>query len=377
MGGETQAKPDSFLEEELIQWANFSALSSLVSNFQPGTAPKSDSTDPRLVELSRWLHGKLPLPLERLVPASGDASFRRYFRAYSGGTSWIAMDAPPPMEDVKPFVAVAQLLEAASVTVPGIHAVDPEQGFVLLGDLGDLRYLDELSPDSADRLYRDAIDALVRFQHAVDIRSCGLPPYDEALLRRELGLFREWFLERLLGIALEPADIVLLEEMREALIRSAMEQPRVFVHRDYHSRNLMLCLDGNPGILDFQDAVIGPITYDLASLLRDCYIRWPDPCVDQWLGYYLETARCRGLPVGADDVRFRRWFDWMGLQRHLKAIGIFSRLKLRDHKDRYLADIPRTLRYAAEVCGRYPELSGFAAFLNTAVLSRSTEEVPI
>lgn len=284
------------------------------------------------------------------------------------------MDAPPPIEDVGSFVQVAHLLERAGVTVPGVHAVDREQGFVLLDDLGNLRYLDELTAETADRLYRDAIEALVTYQQAVDIRCCGRAQYDEDLLRRELGLFREWYLERLLGMRLEAADGALLEETAAILIQSALEQPRVFVHRDYHSRNLMVCLDGNPGILDFQDAVIGPITYDLASLLRDCYISWPEPRVDRWIACYLENARAGGLAIRCEDAQFRRWFDLMGLQRHLKAIGIFSRLKLRDGKDGYLGDIPRTLRYVTDVCDRYGELSGFAAFLDNGVMMRATRE---
>lgn len=346
-----------------------------MSNFPQRSTPAPDPADSRFAELSVWLGRTLSEPFERIVPASGDASFRRYFRVYSGGRSLIAMDAPPPLEDVRPFAEVAQILLRAGVSAPCVHAVDAEQGFVLLEDLGDLRYLDELNPDTADALYRDAIAALVTYQRAVDIHSCGRPRYDEALLGRELGLFREWFLAGLLGIPLEAEDNALLDGVTAALIHSALEQPLVFVHRDYHSRNLMLRLEGNPGILDFQDAVIGPLTYDLVSLLRDCYIRWPAERVDHWISHYLETARQRGLPIDCDEERFRRWFDLMGMQRHLKAIGIFSRLKLRDHKAGYLADIPRTLGYVREVCGRYPEFSGFAAFLDAAAPASSAAEV--
>ena len=333
-----------------------------------------DSPDSRLLELSAWLTRNLKSPCERIAPASGDASFRRYFRVFSGGESLIAMDAPPPLEDVEPFLQVADILRTAGVNVPIVHAVDTEQGFVLLSDLGNSRYRDELAAETADRLYGDAISALVAFQQAVDIRSCERPPYSEALLRRELNLFREWFLERALGIDLDAEEAWLLEQTWSRLIASALEQPQVFVHRDYHSRNLMVCEAGNPGILDFQDAVIGPITYDLVSLLRDCYISWPAAWVDRWVDTYLELAARCDLVKPTEADRFRGWFDLMGVQRHLKAVGIFARLKLRDNKRGYLADIPRTLGYITEACQRYPEFSGFAAFLEETVMTRLADE---
>ncbi len=347
-----------------------------MNNFRQDAIPVSPGpSDPRLEELSVWLRQEVKIPCDRIVPTSGDASFRRYFRVFSTDRSLIAMDAPPAREDVRPFVQVARLLELAGVNVPRVHAVDERRGFVLLSDLGTLCYRDELDADSVDRLYRDAIEALVTFQQAVDTGSCGRPPYGEELLRRELGLFKEWFLERLSGVQLEPADDALIEATAATLIQSALEQPRVFVHRDYHSRNLMVCLEGNPGILDFQDAVIGPITYDLVSLLRDCYVSWPESRVDRWVDCYLETARQRGLAMTCGASQFRRWFDLMGMQRHLKAVGIFARLSLRDGKNGYLADIPRTLAYVTEVSGRYPELAGFAAFLEREVVGRSLDLV--
>ncbi len=346
-----------------------------MSNFRQQAAATADPSDSRLEELSDWLRRELRIACERIAPASGDASFRRYFRIDTTAGSLIAMDAPPPKEDVRPFVRVARLLERAGVSVPRMHAIDEERGFVLLDDFGNRCYRDELDANSADRLYRDAIEALVAFQQAIDGQAGGLPPYGEELLRRELGLFREWFLERLSGIDLEAADQALLERVGTILVRSALEQPRVFVHRDYHCRNLMVCPQGNPGILDFQDAVIGPLTYDLVSLLRDCYIGWPEARVEGWVAYYLETARRRGLPVPASEVRFRRWFDLMGMQRHLKAIGIFSRLALRDGKHGYLGDIPRTLAYVTDVCSRYPEFADFAEFLGREIIARSVDKV--
>lgn len=345
-----------------------------MSNFRQDAPAAPDASDPRLEELSTWLRRDVEIPYDRIVAASGDASFRRYFRIYSTERSLIAMDAPPPMEDVRPFVQIARLLDRAGVNVPNMHAVDEGRGFVLLEDFGNRCYRDELDADSADRLYRDAIDALVTFQCAIDCDLCDCPRYGEDLLRRELGLFREWFLERLSGIRLNASDTALLEETAAVLVQAAMEQPRVFVHRDYHCRNLMVCPQGNPGILDFQDAVIGPLTYDLVSLLRDCYISWPQARVEGWAAFYLETAQQRGLPMRLHESRFWRWFDLMGMQRHLKAIGIFSRLALRDGKNGYLGDIPRTLGYVTEACSRYPEFAGFAAFLDQKVVARSLSD---
>lgn len=318
-----------------------------------------------------WLREDLGLVFESLVPASGDASFRRYFRIEVDGASRIVMDAPPTSENVGSFIDVAGLMERADVTVPRVLASDTERGFVLLSDLGSLRYRDRLDADTADDLYHDAIMALVRLQQVIREDGSVLPPYDEALLRRELGLFREWFLERDCAVRLSPSSVALYDAVTALLVDSALQQPRVFVHRDYHSRNLMVCQDGNPGILDFQDAVWGPITYDLVSLLRDCYIGWPDQRVERWMGHYLACARDAGVAIPDDPVLFRRWFDLMGMQRHLKAIGIFSRLALRDGKRGYLDDIPRTLGYVIAICERYSELAVFAEFLQAEVGERS------
>jgi aminoglycoside/choline kinase family phosphotransferase len=332
--------------------------------------------DERFEALSGWLVGTLKLTVEDVEPASSDASFRRYFRAYSNGMSFIVMDAPPPKENVGPFIRVAALLRNAGVQAPEIIAADEERGFLLLTDFGTRSYLDALNAASADRLYEDALDALARLQSGVDIKTSGLPPYDERLLGVELDLFRDWFLGQFFGLALDPAESKVFDDVKQLLMASALEQPRVCVHRDYHSRNLMATETLNPGILDFQDAVIGPVTYDLVSLLRDCYVSWPPSMVEVWMIDHYTRLCGAGVLDSVDLELFRRWFDLMGMQRHLKAIGIFSRLKLRDGKPGYLKDIPRTMNYVTQVCGRYPEFAGFLSFLENRVLPQmSLDEV--
>ena len=311
-----------------------------------------DGPDPRCAALATWLRGTLATSAFQIEPASEDASFRRYFRVRTGSRTRIAMDAPPPMEDCRPFVSVLGLLRAAGVNAPALHAADVEQGFLLLDDLGSRCYLDSIGEESADCLYADAFEALLDMQCHID-RS-QVPPFDEHRLRAELELFRQWFLARHLGIELDGIFSLALDDMFAALIRACREQPRVFVHRDYHSRNLMH-LDGhNPGVIDFQDAVDGPITYDLVSLLRDVYVSWPEDRVAGWVDAYHDRAVARRL-IETDRERFRRWFDLTGVQRHLKIAGIFARLWHRDRKPRYLDDLPLTLAYLAEVSARYPE----------------------
>src|SRR5690606_1503742 len=258
--------------------------------------------------------------------------------ALDDGRSFVAMDAPPEREDCRPFVRVAALLAEAGVHAPTVHAQDLEQGFLLPSDLGTTTYLAALDEQRAPALFADATEALVRWQLAT--RPGTLPPYDEALLRRELSLFPEWYLGRHLGVELGPAERHALEQVFDALVRSALAQPRVFVHRDYMPRNLMVC-EPNPGVLDFQDAVHGPITYDFVSLMRDAFISWDEEQVLDWTVRYWERARRAGLPVDADFGEFWRSFEWMGLQRHLKVLGIFARINYRDGKAKYLADTPR------------------------------------
>ncbi len=318
--------------------------------------------DVRLDALERWLAAQLPGSAFTLAPASEDASFRRYFRAaLADGRSFIAMDAPPDKEDCRPFVHVARLLREAQLNAPEIHAQDLTQGFLLLSDLGKTTYLAALDEHNADALFGDAIDALVRWQLAT--RAGELPAYDEALLRREMVLFPEWYLGRHLGLAPSAAWQAVLEDVFDRLAASALAQPAVYVHRDYMPRNLMLC-EPNPGVLDFQDAVIGPISYDIASLLRDAFISWEEARVIDWCARYWDAAKRARLPVDADFAEFYRGFEWMGLQRHLKVLGIFARLTYRDGKAKYLADTPRFLGYARAVAGRYAALAPLARLLD-------------
>ncbi|MBK1718053.1 aminoglycoside phosphotransferase family protein [Thiocystis violacea] len=316
--------------------------------------------------LQAWLIAVLGSERFALEPASSDASFRRYWRVIQDGSTWIAMDAPPEVEDCGRYVDLARRFRAIGINTPEIHAEDRAQGFLLISDLGDRVYLGELEDANADRLYGDALGALATIQARGPLD--GLPVYDAPFLRRELGLFSEWLLEGHLGLRLDAGESGMLERVHECLIDSALEQPRVCVHRDYHSRNLMLTEAGNPGVLDFQDAVVGPLTYDLVSLLRDCYIAWPLERVRDWALGYLQLALQSGILREEDPERFLRWFDLMGLQRHLKACGIFARLNIRDGKAQYLDDIPRTLGYVLEVADRYPELVEFATFLRRRVL---------
>jgi len=320
----------------------------------------------RLEQLKRWLDHSLGLPAYEIAPASSDASFRRYFRVCFNGESRIVMDAPPDKEDSRPFVAIARQLYAIGLNVPQILAEDLEQGFLLLSDLGSRQYLDELNAQSVERLYGDAMGALATLQ-ACGPQAGALPRYDRELLWREMELFREWYLGRHLGLTLSASEQQVLDETFTLLAESALAQPAVTVHRDYHSRNLMVS-EHNPGILDFQDAVHGPLTYDLVSLLRDCYIAWPRSQVEEWALGYHDIALDHGILRERQPERFLRWFDLMGVQRHLKASGIFARLNHRDGKPGYLNDIPRTLGYVNEVSARYPELGSFRALLEEHVL---------
>ncbi len=320
--------------------------------------------------LQDWLNEVLPARLDRIAPASSDASFRRYFRVWCDGQTHIVMDAPPDKEDCRPFVAIAQALRGLGLNAPEVLAGDLDQGLLLLTDLGSRQYLAELDARSVPGLYADALEALARLQVGGDPGSPLLPPYDSALLHREMELFREWFLGKLLGLNLREEEHHALDHAFALLADNALEQPRVWVHRDYHSRNLMVTDPDNPGVLDFQDAVVGAVTYDLVSLLRDCYIAWPREQVEAWALDH--RARLRALGMGGlDDADgFLRGFDLMGAQRHLKAIGIFARLNLRDGKPGYLRDIPRTLSYVLDVADRYPELAELRDLLRARGVDR-------
>lgn len=297
----------------------------------------------------------------RLTRASEDASFRSYLRLECAGQSLIVMDAPPEQEPCDQFIDVANRLRAVGLNAPEIIASNLQDGFLLLTDFGAEDYLSRLDAQSEAALYADALDALLKMQSKAD--PAGLPQYDEALLLREMDLFHDWFLGELLGIELDTAQQSVWRETRQILVDNALAQPQVFVHRDYHSRNLMVVERNNPGILDFQDAVHGPLTYDLVSLLRDCYIDWPRHRVEQLALEYHQSVAASGL-LDVDAAQFLRWFNLMGIQRHLKAVGIFSRLKIRDGKSGYLGDIPRTLGYIEQVSGGEMSMLGLLRLLD-------------
>ncbi len=318
--------------------------------------------DTRREALSGWLAAQLRAARFSLEPASEDASFRRYWRArLEDGRTFVVMDAPPDKEDCRPFARVAGLLRAAGVHAPEVFAQDHGLGFLLLADLGTTTYLAALNEDNAARLFADATEALVRWQLAT--RQGELPSYDEPLLRREMNLFPEWYIAQHLKIDLSLDQKRSLENIFALLVKSALAQPVVYVHRDYMPRNLMVC-EPNPGVLDFQDAVLGPITYDMVSLLRDAFISWGEEQVLDWSVRYWEKAKRAALPVVADFPEFWRAFEWMGLQRHLKVLGIFARIRHRDGKPKYLEDAPRFIGYARAVATRYRELAPLARLLD-------------
>ncbi len=341
----------------------------------------------RQQQLNEWLHGLFANEAFTLAPASADASFRRYFRVSFTDRTLIVMDAPPQQEDCKPFLHVAKLFEDAGTHVPHVHAQNLEQGFLLLSDLGDITYLQALNAGTARELYGAATDVLVKIQLAS--RANELPPYDEALLLREMRLFPEWYIAKHLKITLTDAQHAKLEEVFARIVANNLAQPRVYVHRDYHSRNLMVIespllnplpqageeanetgnLLNSPGILDFQDAVYGPITYDLASLFKDAYIRWEEAEVIDWLIRYWEKARKAGLPIHADFADFYRDYEWTAVQRHLKVLGIFARLYHRDGKEGYLKDLPLVMEYLRAACVRYIDLKPLLNLLDIMELS--------
>jgi len=328
----------------------------------------------RQQQITDWLSGLYPQQEFSLAPASADASFRRYFRAtFADGSTKVVMDAPPQHEDCKPFLHVGRLFEAAGVHVPHVYAQDLELGFLLLSDLGNTTYLQALDADSASRLYGAATNTLIKLQ--LSSKANKLPPYDEALLRRELNLFPEWYIAKHLGVTLSEKQKAKLEEVFKRILSNNLAQPCVYVHRDFHSRNLMVSepphpnsLPGveeanekenfltSPGVLDFQDAVYGPITYDLASLFKDAYIKWEAAEIIDWLIRYWEKARKAGLPVRADFGEFYRDYELVGAQRHIKVLGIFARLYHRDGKSGYLKDMPRVMEYLHKACERYIDL---------------------
>jgi len=326
-------------------------------------------TDYRLVALNDWISGIDEIAGCQLTPASDDASFRRYFRLHNEVESFIVMDAPPADEDCLPFIRVAGYLESIQLNAPRILEADLQNGFLLVSDLGSEQFLTRLksAPLEAGSLYSDAVDALLTLQRRGAAYQSLLPPYDETLLRFELSLFRDWLCDTHLNLSFSEEDERRWQACCDVLVDNATCQPQVFVHRDYHSRNLMVTEQNNPGILDFQDAVEGPFTYDLVSLLKDCYISWPADDVRQWaLGYYRKLSTATHERV--DEQQFCRYFELMGVQRELKAAGIFCRLNHRDTKPAYLDNVPRTLNYIVELGSRYEELDFLMPLISERVL---------
>ena len=337
--------------------------------------------DARLTLIRSWLTRDLGWRVGRISVASADASFRRYFRVSRGDVdpaAWapradtlIVMDAPPGKEDMAPYLKVSSLLEQAGAHVPHVHASDSKRGFIVMEDLGDIQYLSRLKTGrGVDKLYGEALTTLANIQVRGLRAASALPPYDRAPLERELNLMPEWFLRKHLALELSPEERALLTVTFEFLINEALLQPQVFVHRDFHSRNLMVLPNdnkGGPGVIDFQDALRGPIGYDLVSLLKDCYISWSRERVERWVRGYRRVLGNLGANVGDSEYQFMRWFDLIGVQRHLKVLGIFARLWHRDGKIGYLADLPLTLEYVRDACRRYPELVEFERWLSWRV----------
>jgi len=333
-----------------------------------------DSTQDRASARLAWTRSILGAPGLTLAPASADASFRSYWRTQHQGQSWIVMDSPPAQEDPRPWLEIGARLAAAGVHVPAVYAHDLEQGFLLIEDLGTRLYLPALNEDTADALYGDAMDALLRMQTRLDYS--GLRAFDHAMLASGLEVMPEWFLQRHLGHTPGCDEWDVLEAAFGVIIRNALEQPRCFVHRDFHSRNLLIVEHNNPGIIDFQGALAGPVTYDLASLLRDGYITWPRERVEGWAeSYRLRLRAARLIDSEVDRERFLRWFDLTGLHRHIRVLGQFYRLWYRDGKPGYLADVPRVYHYVISVARSYPELADFVALLERHTQGRDLTRV--
>ena len=325
----------------------------------------------RYNSLQNWLTETLGTSTFNLKPASGDASFRTYHRLFLKNKTFIVMDAPPEQENCKVFIKITKKLRACDVNVPIIHNVNIEQGFLLLSDLGNDLYLNKLNKSSIYELYSDALSTLVAIQVLVNVG--GVDEYDKSLLISEMNLFREWLIEKHLNIKLSDSQVKILTTLFDLLVNNALQQPKVFVHRDFHSRNLMVTKENNPGVIDYQDAVYGPISYDLVSILKDCYIKWPKEEIDKWIDFYLNKLYEEKAQYRINRDEFVRWFDLMGVQRHLKASGIFARLSHRDGKHNFLEDIPRTLSYILDLKETYEELQPICIILEELVLPRLKE----
>jgi len=325
----------------------------------------------RYNSLQNWLTEILGTSAFNLKPASEDASFRTYHRLFLKNKTFIVMDAPPEQENCKVFIKITKKLRACDVNVPIIHNVNIEQGFLLLSDLGNDLYLNKLNKSSIYELYSDALSTLVAIQVLVNVG--GVDEYDKSLLISEMNLFREWLIEKHLNIKLSDGQVKILTTLFDLLVNNALQQPKVFVHRDFHSRNLMVTKENNPGVIDYQDAVYGPISYDLVSILKDCYIKWPKEEIDKWVDFYLNKLYEEKAQYRINRDEFVRWFDLMGVQRHLKASGIFARLFHRDGKHNFLEDIPRTLSYILDLKETYEELQPICIILEELVLPRLKE----
>lgn len=324
-----------------------------------------ESVDARKNALERWCSAIGWLQNVSILPMPNDASFRRYFRVCSSKGSFVAMDAPPPQENCYPFAAIARALHAKGLNTPEIFAEDLEQGFLLITDFGDKTYLKALNMENADTLYSRALESLTIMQGCREVPGRMIPPFTREFMLQEWAWHKEWFLDKWLGVPLTNIERA-LDDCYMRIIDMAATQPQVFMHRDYHSANLMV-LPGSVGILDFQDAFIGPVTYDLVSLLRDCYISWPDERVTHWVNTYWRSLIQLGVLNAVTQQEFLHWFDWMGLQRHLKALLTFARKKIRDQQPQYLKHVPRTLYYLLNVSGRYPELNAMSEYLHLTV----------
>ena len=324
-------------------------------------------SDPRFLSLTDWLcqHFNTPV-LPRLI--SGDASFRRYYRVQYLSVSYIAVDSPPNLVPIEPFVDLASVYQERGVNVPQVIAQHADMGFMLLSDLGDIQLLSQLTDDNVVTHYQQALDLLPHIAQVTATKKAQLPDYDRAFLVRELGIFTEWLLDKYLSLSRDADTSAMIDDAFAVLIENALSQPQVGMHRDFHSRNLMLH-DNRLWVIDFQDAVLGPVTYDAVSLLRDCYVRWPDAVVEQLSHYhYQQCLQLQVIDKKVSYTQYQRWFDLMGLQRHIKAAGIFVRLNLRDHKMGYMADIPLTLTYILDIAARYPELTAFSRWIAATVI---------
>lgn len=337
-------------------------------------ASPSAPIDTRKLALTNWVTQQESVAEHsiELISMGSDAGFRRYFR-FQTPSQWLAVDAPPASEDTHQFLAIARLIEQQGVRSPRIAAADASQGFLLVEDMGDRLFFREVNTGNADSLYRQALSTLQQLQRCQD-NTALIPRYDRALLRRELEIFSEWFADKLLGHPLSTTEKKLLDELFIQLEDNALAQPQTFVHRDYHSRNLLLLDDGALGVIDFQGALWGGVTYDLVSLLRDCYLHWPAEKVKGWALDYRQQAISANIIPDVSETEFLRWFDWLGLQRHIKVLGIFARLNLRDGKTGYLNDLPLVIRYTLEVAGQYPELQAFAAWFKQVLLPLAQQQ---